>query len=76
MEGDCFFWAVYSQLIERPELGFEAADVLNPWELRHFAGEAFMQLYSAGASDQLDSFVYSTLADQKQYGGSFQQYNE
>ena len=75
MAGDCFFWAAYSQLTERPELGFEVDDVLNPWELRHFAGEAFMHLYSAGVHP-FDTLVASTLADQKQYGKSFQQYYE
>ena len=75
MEGDCFFWAVHSQLIERPELGFDVADVLNPWELRHFAGEAFMRLYEGGVYP-FDKLVVSTLASNRQYGNDYQQYNK
>ena len=75
MEGDCFFWAVYSQLTERPELGFELANVLNPGELRHFAGEAFMRLYLAKVHSKLDYMVESTLSDNKErYGENFLQY--
>ena len=73
MEGDCFFWAVHSQLIERQELGFDVADVLNPWELRHFAGEAFMRLYRAGVVP-FDRLVVTALADNEKYGDDYQKY--
>ena len=73
MEGDCFFWAVYSQMTERPELGFTPANVLNPWELRHYAGEAFLKLYLGGYRP-FDTLLVSTLADHPKYGSTFLDY--
>ena len=61
--GACFFWAVYSQMAERPELGFSATDLLNPWELRHAACESFKKLIKYKGAFIYDVRCFSGIFD-------------
>jgi hypothetical protein len=61
-------------MAERPELGFSATNLLNPWELRHAACESFLKLIKYKGYEQFKNSLVAVLHEQPQYGNSEEQY--
>ena len=61
-------------MAERPELGFSATNLLNPWELRHAACESFLKLIENDGSDKIKNSLAAVLHEQPQYDESEETY--